>query len=298
MKIPYPTERSGVLERFGSEGLIADRNGSWDISNLGAVVFAKDVNHFAGMSRRAARFIQYEGNNKLNTRLDLAGNKGMAIGFEGLVEFVSSHIEQNEVLAKALREDVKMFPTIAIRELIANALIHQDFSESGSSVRIELYSDRLEVTNPGIPLISTDRFIDEYKSRNEKLADLMRRLRICEEKSSGIDKVVTAAEVFQLPPPDFRVGEVHTSVVMFAHKEFEAMNRQERIRACYQHCCLKYVMNEVTNNQTLRDRFQLTSKKAEAISRIFRDTQDAELIKLADPTAASTRYRAYVPFWA
>ena len=265
---------------------------------MGAVVFAKDVNNFEGLSRRSPRFIHYEENNKLNTRLDQTGVKGIAVAFEGLVEFVSSHVEQNEVLAKALREEVKMFPTVAIRELIANALIHQDFNETGSSVRIELYSDRLEISNPGIPLIDLSRFIDEYKSRNEKLADLMRRLRICEEKSSGIDKVVNAAEVCQLPPPDFRVGEVHTSVVMFAYKKFEDMNKQERVRACYQHACLRYVMNETTNNQSLRTRFQLPEKKSETASRIFRDTQKAKLIKLADPTARSTRYRGYVPYWA
>lgn len=298
LKIPYPSDRSGVLDKFQSEGLIVERSGAWDITNLGAIVFAKDVSEFGGFSRRAPRFIHYEGNNKLNTRLDQTGGKGIAVGFEGLVEFVASHVEQNEVLTKALREEIKMFPTVAIRELIANALIHQDFNETGSSVRIELYSDRLEVSNPGVPLIATDRFIDEYKSRNEKLADLMRRLGICEEKSSGIDRVVTAAEAFQLPAPDFRVGEVHTSVVMFAYKKFDDMDKQDRIRACYQHCCLKYVMNEKMTNQTLRNRFQLSDKKTETVSRILKQTLKAKLIKLGDPNAASTRYRDYLPFWA
>ena len=156
----------------------------------------------------------------------------------------------------------------------------------------------MEVSNPGVPLIATDRFIDEYKSRNEKLADLMRRLGICEEQSSGIDKVVTAAEAFQLPAPDFRVGEVHTSVVMFAYKKFDDMDKQDRIRACYQHCCLKYVMNEKMTNQTLRNRFQLPDKKTETISRVLKQTIKAGLIKLGDPNAASTRYRDYLPFWA
>jgi len=298
LEIPYPSNRNGVLEKFQSEGLIVQRSGGWDITNLGAIVFAKDLNGFDGFARRAARFIHYEGTNKLSTRLDQSAVKGIAVGFEGLVEFVASHVDQNEVLTKALREEVRMFPTVAIRELVANALIHQDFNETGSSVRIELYSDRLEISNPGIPLIATDRFIDEYKSRNEKLADLMRRLGICEEKSSGIDRVVTAAEAYQLPAPDFRVAEVHTSVVMFAYKKFADMDKADRIRACYQHGCLKYVMNQKMTNQSLRNRFQLGDKKTEAVSRVLKHTMEKGLIRLGDPNASSTRYRDYLPFWA
>lgn len=174
LKIPYPSQRSSVLDKFQSEGLIVHRNGAWGITNLGAIVFAKNTGNFDGFSRRAPRFIHYESNNKLKTRLDQSGEKGIAVGFEGLVEFVASHVEQNEVLTKALREEIKMFPTVAIRELIANALIHQDFNESGSSVRIELYSDRVEVSNPGVPLIATDPSVLPAllpKVRNERKDD-------------------------------------------------------------------------------------------------------------------------------
>ncbi len=297
LNLPYPSTRDAVLERFQSEQLIERAGDAWRITNLGAVLFAKRLED-VGLARKAARVIVYDGTNKLNTRLDKPGVKGYAVGFEGLVDFVGSLIPTNEVVTKALRQEVRMFPLDAIRELVANALIHQDFTETGTSVRIELYDDRLEISNPGQPPIPTERFIDEYQSRNETLADLMRRLGICEEKGSGIDRVVFACEFNQLPAPDFRVGDVHTITVLFAHKEFEDMDRTDRIRACYQHCCLKYVMNERMTNQTLRERFKLPDGRTESVSRVLRDTADADKIKLADPTATSTRYRSYVPFWA
>jgi len=191
-----------------------------------------------------------------------------------------------------------MFPEIAVRELVANALIHQDFSESGTSVMIELFEDRMEISNPGKPFISPDRFIDEYQSRNETLASLMRRLGICEEKGSGVDKVIAVAEAYQLPAPDFRVGERRTTAVIFAHQNIDEMDRNDRIRACYQHCCLRYVMNAKMTNQSLRERFKLSEDKSATVSQIIAATVDAEKIKLADPTQTSTRYRSYVPFWA
>ena len=62
--------------------------------------------------------------------------------------------------------------------------------------------------NPGIPLVKPERFIDAApRSRKEALAALMRRMRICEEQGTGVDKVITSVELFQLPPPDFRVEE-------------------------------------------------------------------------------------------
>jgi len=298
LKLPYPATREAVLDRLEREKLIVREGVSWGITNLGAVLFAKKLDEFDGLLRKVPRVVVYEGTGKLKARPEVARVRGYAVDFQGLIEFINSQIPANEIIGQALRQEVKMFPETAIRELVANALIHQDFTACGMSVMIEIYSDRMEISNPGQPAISTDRFIDEYQSRNERLADLMRRLGICEEKGSGIDKVVQATEAFQLPAPDFRTSDRRTTVVLFAHKEVEDMDRGDRVRACYQHCCLRYVMNEQMTNQSLRERFKLPEKKAETVSRIIRETMDAGKIKLADSTATSLRYRSYLPFWA
>ncbi len=141
------------------------------------------------------RVIVYKGKNKLETLKDIQGNKGYAVGFEGLVDYINDQLPQNEEISKALRKQVRMYPEEAVRELVANALIHQNLYEKGSPV-VEIYSERIEFTNPGLPIITPIRFIDEYQSRNELLADLMRRLRMCEEKGSGIDKVISGSEVY------------------------------------------------------------------------------------------------------
>lgn len=298
LHLPYPVNRTGVLERFEKETFILRQGNGWTITNLGGLLFAKKLDVFDRLARKAPRVILYEGRDKLKTKSDKPGTKGYAVGFQGLVEFINGLVPSNEVIEQALRREVKMFPEIAVRELVANALIHQDFTETGTSAVVEIYDDRMEISNPGKPFISPERFIDEYHSRNEHLADVMRRLGICEEKGSGVDKVVHAAEVFQLPAPDFRVGERRTSVVLFAHQTLEAMDRNDRIRACYQHCCLRYVMNERMTNQSLRERFKLPESKVASVSQIITATVEAGKIKLADPTQTSTRYRSYVPFWA
>lgn len=297
--LPYPTTRDGVLARLSGEGLIVSTPTGWTIGNLAAILLAKRLDAFSPtLARKAPRVVIYEGIDKTQTREDKPGNRGYAVGFESLVDFVHSAAPLNRSVEQVVREEVKMFPKQALRELIANALVHQDFLASGASVMIEMYADRVEISNPGTPPISVERFIDEYRSRNERLADLMRRLGICEEKGSGVDKVVKAVEAFQLPAPDFRVGETRTTAILFAHQDFSAMARPDRIRACYQHCCLMYVSNQRMSNQSLRQRFGLPESKAATVSLVIGAAKEAGLIKADESETSSTRYARYLPFWA
>ncbi|QLE55926.1 ATP-binding protein [Nostoc sp. TCL26-01] len=299
LKIPYPTTRDAVLERLQSQNLIQRTAYAWTITNLAAILLAKKMDAFSSaLARKAPRIVIFEGINKLETRVEKTDNRGYAVGFDGLVDFVHSAAPQNRFIEEVVREEVKMFPEQALRELIANALVHQDFLATGTSVMIEMYSDRIEISNPGIPPIKVERFIDENRSRNEQLANLMRLFHICEEKGSGIDKVVSAAEMFQLPAPDFRVGDTRTTAVLFAHQDFANMSKADRIRACYQHCCLLYVSNQRMSNQTLRERFRLSESQAATVSQIIAYTKEAGLIKADQSESTSTRYARYLPFWA
>ena len=300
MKFPLPETRKAILDRFKREKFIREHNGVYEITNLGAILFAKDLTEFEDLSRKAVRVIVYDGNSKLKTKRDITGVKGYAVGFQSLVQYIMGQLPANEVIEEALREETPMYPELAIRELVANALIHQDFMVRGNNVMIEIYDNRIEISNPGQPVITVDRFIDEYQSRNEKLADVMRRLRICEEKGSGIDKALSEIEFYQLPPLDIRAGETRTTVIMQAYKSIDDMDKNERIRACYQHCCLKYVTADMMTNQTFRERLGLSDKRAdtEAASRVIRDTLELGLIRLNDPESKSKRYAKYVPFWS
>ncbi|HEY8750364.1 MAG TPA: ATP-binding protein [Tepidisphaeraceae bacterium] len=299
LKVPYPTNRGGVLKRLEGEQLIAASAGGWDISNLGALLLAKKLNAFElALGRKSPRVVVYEGGDKLKTRVERHFAGGYAVGFKGFLNYVHSIAPQNRYIEQVVRQEVKMFPKQALRELIANALIHQDFSASGTSVMVEMYDDRVEISNPGLPPIQVERFIDEYRSRNERLADLMRRFGICEEKGSGVDKVVKAAEDFQLPAPDFRVGALRTTAVLFAYQEFPKMSKTDRVRACYQHCVLQYVSGMRMSNQSLRQRFGLPESKAATVSLVIGAAKDMGLIKADESDSNSTRYARYLPFWA
>lgn len=73
------------------------------------------------------------------------------------------------------------------------------------------------------------------------------------------------------------------------------MSKKDKIRACYQHCCLKYMMNERMTNQSLRERFALTQSRTDVTSQLIRNTLEANLVKLEDPDSTSKRYARYLP---
>ena len=296
MKLPYPSNQNGVIEKFINENLVLKSQG-YAVTNLGAILFAKNLAEFESVQRKSVRVIVYKGKNKVETEREQIGGKGYAIGFEGLVDWINSQLPANEEIGKALRTESRMYPEIAIRELVANALIHQDLSVKGFPM-VEIFSDRIEISNPGNPLITPDRFIDSYISRNEKLADLMRRMGFCEEKGSGLDKVIFYNELYQLPPINVITDENRTRVTLYSYKKLNDLDKKEKIRACYQHACLKYVSNEKMTNQSLRERFKIEDHNYSIASRIIRDAIDDKVIKEDDPDSKSRKYASYIPFWA
>lgn len=298
LKLPYPSDRAGALDRLVRERLVDELGGAYAIRRLGALLLARRLEDFPDIARKAPRVVVYTGISKLETRLDRTGTKGYAVGFQGLVQFVMNQLPQNEVIEDALRKAVKLVPEVVVRELTANALIHQDLGVGGASVMIEVYASRVEFSNPGEPIVPVERFIDGYQSRNERLADLMRRFGICEEKSSGIDQVIHATEVYQLPAPDFRAGHRRTFVTLYGAKPFDEMDRNDRVRACYQHCALKWVMSDKMTNQSLRERFHLGEDKAAIASQIIAATIEAGLIKSDESMGKSRKFARYLPFWA
>ncbi|MCK9270908.1 MAG: ATP-binding protein [Bacteroidales bacterium] len=292
LSAPMPANKEGILAKLEEEKLIVKKLLKYHVTNLGAILFAVDLEKFENLARKAPRVIIYKGNSKLETIKEQQGKLGYAVSFERLVNYVNDKLPSNEEIGRVFRKQVRVYPELAIRELIANAIIHQDFNIGGMSVMIEIFDNRIEIANPGAPLIDTKRFIDHSpESRNEILAGMMRRMNICEERGSGIDKVITQIEIYQLPAPEFIAGDNYTRVILYSPKSLRQMSKPDKIRACYQHCCLKYVSGEYMSNQSLRERFDIDKKNYPIVSRIIKETSDTGLILEYDNS------RMYVPFW-
>lgn len=296
---PYPSSRTEVLAAFVKKGFIEKSDNGYRITNLGALLFAKDIEEFPALERKSVRVIVYDGTTKSKVKggKDVTGRKGYASAFNGLVDYIFDQLPASEEIQTALRTTTYAYPKKAIRELVGNAIVHQDLRETGTGVTVEVFDDRIEVTNPGIPILEVDRFIDENQSRNERFASTLRSLRICDERGHGIDEVVSHIEAFQLPPYFCRLGSRHTTVILSRYKQLKELTPDERNQAVYQHCCLRYVNNRITNNESIRERFGIEKQNSAQATRILNEAVAKELIRLADPDAAN-KIKRYVPYWA
>ena len=300
LNLDLPSNRDALLEALKNDSMIVkSETGNYNITNLGAILFARRMQDFPSLERKAIRVIKYDGTDRIaSASKEQVGGKGYANGFEGLIDYINNLLPNNEILGKAIRSVVPMYPEIAVRELVANAIIHQNFFMQGTSPLIEIFDNRLEITNPGVPLIDKNRFIDHPPiSRNEKLASFMRRIGVCEERGSGYDKVVFQTELYQLPAPEIDIYNDHTKVILYAHKDFSKMSKDDKYRACYLHACLKRVNREYMTNSSLRERFKIDPKNSSMISRLLNDTCAIGLIRISDDST-SDKNRKYVPFWA
>lgn len=299
LKHPLPENRDGILYALASDELIQPCDaGGWNVTNLGAILFAKRLEDLWPLRRKAMRVILYRGNSRLETVREQVWSKGYASGFQSLTGFIHGLLPSNEVIEQALRKTVPSFPELAVRELVANALIHQDFFVTGAGPMVEIFEDRIEITNPGAPLVDTQRFVDcPPRSRNESLAAFMRRIGICEERGSGWDKVVFQSELYQLPAPLVEAAGDHTRVVLFAPRPLSSMDKAERVRAMYLHACLRYVNRDFLTNASVRKRFGIKARNSARASRLIAEAIRAAAIMPDDPAAARRRMR-YVPWWA
>lgn len=294
-----PESGRTTIHYLVDEGLVvAEDDGMFAVTSMGALLFARNLEEFPAVVRKAPRVIQYEGSGRISMLRSRTFASGYAICLDELVDYIMALLPSREVILHATRSTQTQLPALAVREIVANALIHQDFSITGIGPLIEVFADRLEVTNAGAPLVDVMRIVnDPPRARNEKTAALMRRLGFCEEAGSGWDKVVEACEYYTLPAPRIETPMDSTRVTLFAAIAYRDLTPEERELACYWHACICYANRTAATNQSLRARFGLSPSASAQISRLIHTCIDHGLIRAMDADASKKNMR-YVPAWA
>lgn len=298
MEMELPENRTQILERMQNHKLITrTQEGTWTIHSHAALLFANDLRQFDRLGRKALRIIQYASDDRTNTLRELPSHDGYASAYLNAVDQILTLLPSKEVIRGATRTNEPLLPVLAIRELLANALTHQDLTLGGTGPMVEIFRSRIEITNPGSPLVAFDRMIDAPPiSRNESLASMMRQMGYCEERGSGWDKIADEIENHQLPPPTIEVANDHTRIVLFAFKPLSQLTKTDRIWAVYLHACLMYCQRKHLTNASLRQRFGIEPHNSATVSRMIADAISAKMLVPFDPSASRKMMR-YVPYW-
>lgn len=297
---PTPASTKSILHDLcQDEILVAEDDGLYSITNLGALLLAKKLSDFKHLERKMLRIIQHKGVDRIQMLKEQPFDAGYAVCFERVEQYLTALLPSEERIGDdGIRRTVTAFPMLAIREALANMCIHQDMTIKGSSLLVEIFEDRIELTNPGCPLVDVFRIVDNPpRARNEKLAALMRRFHICEEAGTGWDKMVAECEFMNLPSPKIITYEEYTKVIVSHHLPFSCISLEDKIWACYLHACVQYLKQKPCTNTTIRNRFGLESTQKASVSRLIKACVKKGVIRPLD-TSVAARYLTYIPVWA
>lgn len=291
-----PSDKVLMMNQMADYKLIVENGDRYDVLNLGAVLFARRLKDFPTLEGKEIIVRKYQGTNNRILSMEYRCETGYAVGFDDLINFVSRNTSKEQIEVE--RKEVPTYPVVAIRELAANMMGHQDFAIKGMPLTIEIFENRLTFTNPGPSLNDVNRLIDlPPNSRNELLAQMMLLLHMCERRGSGIDRATDAIGEMKLPAYKAQSGDDYTRITLYPKKKVSEMTREERIAVCYQHACLLYEDGMAIGNQSVRERFNINTKQSAMASRILADTLESGLIKMENPETESKRYTSYIPFY-
>jgi predicted HTH transcriptional regulator len=300
LELPMPKNQDQVFDDFQKEKfIVANDAANWDITVLGALLMSKDIKKFDGLLKKTVRVIWYKGNDRINAIREKEFSGGYAFSHEDIVQYILTIIPQEEIMDGPIRKTSLSFPEVAIRELLANSMIHQALEQRGTSIMVELFTDRLEFSNVGAPLVEIKRIIDTTPvTRNENIAGFMHKCGICEERGSGYDKIIAATSENELLAPRVEnISNQFTKVILFSKIPFNLTTKVDRIRTCYMQACLAYITFNVVGNIDIRTIFGLEESEGYKASRVIKDTMKANLIKAVDEGTAP-KHMKYIPYWA
>ena len=297
-----PQSREEISRYLCDDAILVEQDdGRYAITNLGAILLAKRLREFPTVERKALRLIQYEDKSRINMLRNKDFESGYACIFSSAIELLMALTPARESIIDGVRQSVTAYPEMAVREIMANMLIHQDLAIGGSGPVIEVFPDRIDFTNPGTSLVDLLRLVDNPpKSRNQRLASLMRRFRFCEELGTGWDKIISSCESSYLPAPkvvEFKEAGGSIRVSLSPYIPYRSMDASDRIYACYWHACICFTNGDVMSNQSLRSRFGQDGPSSSMVSKLLAATVEKKLIRPVDPTTAP-RHMRYVPAWA
>lgn len=300
MNKPYPMNRGDVISRMLGEKFVVRRDdGRYDITIFGGLMVARSLSDFPLLSGKKIEVVKYETESRSSsTSRPVIFDEGYLFSFNDIVATVSNLMGLKEKVTNGLRFRVETIPEIIIRELVSNAMIHQDLNPNNGKILIECFPKWLEIYNPGKLTVNPDRMIDMAPDpSNRHMVEMLSRFDIGEGHGTGYDKIERAIEEMHLPPLLIKKEDYGLRVTVYTYKDWKEYRDEEKLKAIYFHVVLSYISGHYATNESIRTRFNLEDKDKSQISRLVSKSIGIGKIKKS-PDSTGPRNISYIPYWA
>lgn len=197
------------------------------------LVFGKNPQKFFPLS--SVNAIRFRGNSLADQQLDrkeICGTLDSII--RGSVNFIRQYSSIGSIISgdSIKRLDITEYPLVAIREVIANAVTHRDYTDRGSQIDLYMFDDRIEIKNPGT--LGGGITIDDLKNqtgkrwlRNPAIAGYLLELKYIEKAGTGIPRIFKVLKDNGSPEPEFFADSSSVKVILRAHPNYAAKRKFE-----------------------------------------------------------------------
>ncbi|MDR0523153.1 MAG: putative DNA binding domain-containing protein [Candidatus Methanoplasma sp.] len=208
----------GAAERAGGELFF---------TNAGALFFRKNGED---MALRHANVVcaLYKGTDKVHI-LDAKVLDGDVVSnIDDAVIFLKKHLRLRFVIKTLRREEILELPEDALREAVVNAACHRDYFERGANVMVEVFDDRVEITNPGGACkgITAENFGSISIARNPVVAAMLHRISYIEKMGTGIRRIRDTARAAGVAEPEFELTGFFKTTFRRTGADGEPIGRQ------------------------------------------------------------------------
>ncbi|MFM9837663.1 MAG: ATP-binding protein [Cyclobacteriaceae bacterium] len=173
------------------------------VNNAGVLFFAQNPTRLIPQS--SVTCVVYQGNNKVDIIDKKTFDFHLIDNIDESLSFLKRHLNVAYEIKSKQRTEKLEIPEVALREAVVNAIAHRDYFEKGATVMIEIFDNRVEISNPGgLPKgLNPKDFGKRTLARNPLIASLLHRVGYIEKLGTGIQRIKQAMELANLPEPDF-----------------------------------------------------------------------------------------------
>ena len=207
---------SGVLE---TEALLSnlgvlEKNGSrLVLNNAGVLFFAKDPAKI--LPHCVVTCILFKGNSKVHILDRKSFEFDLLRNIDEAVLFIKRHLNLAYEIKELRRKEILEIPEFVLREAIVNAVAHRDYFERGANVQIDIFDDRVEISNPGgLPKgLKPENFGKHSVTRNSMIAALLHRCNYIEKAGTGVQRMRDGMREAGLLEPSFEFSGFFTIIL-------------------------------------------------------------------------------------
>lgn len=122
-------------------------------------------------------------------------------------DLLRPHLTETRFSRDAIFRTQIIYPELACREALTNAIAHRDYSIEGRGIEVRVFSDRLEIASPGGLLSSIDiqdlvQLKGVHQSRNSLVSRVLRETGYMRELGEGMKRIYELMSANDLTPPD------------------------------------------------------------------------------------------------